>query len=711
MLSIQTGDSINCGLAEATAKEAATHSEKVASSESEASTPASYAESAEHGVEPQKQSEEEEESSNCEEEPAEQTIATTRRKKRDNRAISSDIKRRKLAATTSLSRKDLPPPPSHTVYLGGINGPGSKQQGLSTAVLTVTDVCTHLRGMGVCRKPLIAVRLQPERSCCFVDFADAVDALAFFVRCYGGSDEPPEFYHVRRIINIAGIELRSGWAKPTKEQPNVALAIRNGATRCVFLHPVEEGSERLLASIFAGYGPIDSVRVVGEKNIGFVHLASTQAAMQAVSALSATKRWRRVSFGTDRVCISAAEDEHAGSTSDHPVKRLFVKKSEQAPHIENRTVFLGGVPKECTLNDLCNIIRAGGPILSIRLAKGSAFVTFVEASAAQSLYDFADRYGVVVHGKRLAVGWGKPVDGSIGAGALSFAVTNMLRQGATRNLCIVNLDALDAHQLAFASTISTHSSEYTTNDTYHDALDRFFSSFGAIECINVVHQHQHGSSKGRMAFINFSSIMEAARALENARKDDRFEKCRLVYGRDRCAQTIRAAASEAPSHTNSMLPQAMSAVSLNNTAPFHPHYYYHEDPFTVFPENAAPPTNLMMMMMMPPSSAISPSVMMPHPPPHFYYSPPIYPPPPQHHPLYYPPHPYMVMPPPPSPSTTLHAYPPPFYSPYITDGIAHAMHPTTSMSAQLPPTRPLPASPTRGTNGDKSNVEEMHPPT
>ena len=67
----------------------------------------------------------------------------------------------------------------------------------------------------------------------------------------------------------------------------------------------------------------------------------------------------------------------------------------------------GGLPKECTLNDVCNNIRAGGPLLSIRISKGSAFVTFVEAQAAQCFYDFVDKYGIVMQGQTALRGLGQ----------------------------------------------------------------------------------------------------------------------------------------------------------------------------------------------------------------------------------------------------------------------------------------------------------------
>ena len=130
-------------------------------------------------------------------------------------------KKRKLVPSPKRDAS-LPPPPGKTLYLGGINGPGAKQYNLSTSLLNITDICTHIKGMGVCKGPLLAIRLIPEKSCVFLDFSKEEDAMAFFTKCYGGSDDPKEFYHLRRIINVAGIELRVGWAKQTYEHPNIA---------------------------------------------------------------------------------------------------------------------------------------------------------------------------------------------------------------------------------------------------------------------------------------------------------------------------------------------------------------------------------------------------------------------------------------------------------------------------------------------------------
>ena len=162
---------------------------------------------------------------------------------------------------------------------------------------------------------------------------------------------------------------------------------------------------------------------------------------------------------------------------------------------------------------------------------------------------------------------------------------NLLRQGATRNLCILNLGALDPYQLSFASTTGTHPAhKHASVDTYHEALERYFSDFGTIECINIAHLHKDGQ---KAAFINFSSISEAGKALEGARKDRRFDGCKLVYGKDRCAQPL-------------VLIPTKEAANQQQTPMVGPFYY--EDP-TVFNPMISPylypPDNSAHVMMEP----------------------------------------------------------------------------------------------------------------
>ena len=334
-------------------------------------------------------------SESCQVETEVQTIS----RKREN-SIEWDNKKEVESKRRQTERdevlKNLPPPPSRTIYLGGINGPGAKQFGLQKAILRSTDILDHLRGMSVCKLPIIGIRMQAGKNCCFIDFGSQEEALTFFLRCYGGSDEPNRFYHERRIINVKGIELRVGWASQSHINQSVELGMRNGSTRCIYLHPVEAGAELALSRIIEPYGVIDTIRINGDKHCAFVHMETVQEAMHAVANINAQKRFKRVNFAQDRVTMHKKEDA--------PLQKPRLAETEQE---DRRTVYLGGMPKGSTLNDLCSVIRAGGLILSIRIHDDSAFVSFVEIQTAASFHSYASQYGVILNGKRLSVGWGR----------------------------------------------------------------------------------------------------------------------------------------------------------------------------------------------------------------------------------------------------------------------------------------------------------------
>lgn len=495
-------------------------------------------------------------------------------------------------------------PPSSTIYLGGINGPGGRILSASKAQLTVTDIADLVQQHGRCKKSLLAIRLMPEKACCFVDFCDAADAVAFFACCYGGSStlkeilapkdqeelnqssnnkasqeaskvgaeeedkaEKEAFYKLRRITNVKGVELRVGWAAPTLKDtlassPSLQLAVKLGATRCVYVHPVEEGAEPLLQKVFEPFGPVDNVRIRGDKAAAYVHLSSISLAMRAVSALRAVRRWKRVAFAVDRVCRRKASppSESSGMNAKNTSLKQNTTNSSldetKGEALQNRTVFLGNLHPKTTLAELCGVIRAGGPILSVRLVRKNsstmAFVTFVEPVAAQNLYDFAatSPSGLVLHGKRAAVGWAKLSPNS--AGPLSPHLQALVRTGATRCLCIPFLDQLDAHQLLYEQTKNNSNKNdgqelpnqrivvpRITNEIYEGSLHRFFVNIDGMtgeEHLESITIGNHGPGSQRIAFINFGSIQEAAKALEAAQRDPRFNApCCPFYGKDKCA--------------------------------------------------------------------------------------------------------------------------------------------------------------------------------
>jgi len=93
-------------------------------------------------------------------------------------------------------------------------------------------------------------------------------------------------------------------SKPSAVSANVLAAVQqSGATRNVYLGNLdEEVTEQTLRDDLSRFGPIDQVKIVRDKNIGFVHFLSIATAIKVVQNLPQEPGWvgRRVAYGKDR---------------------------------------------------------------------------------------------------------------------------------------------------------------------------------------------------------------------------------------------------------------------------------------------------------------------------------------------------------------------------------------------------------------------------
>lgn len=127
--------------------------------------------------------------------------------------------------------------------------------------------------------PIESVRLLPEKSCVFISFLDGATAAAFHADA------------TVKKLTLRGQELKIGWGKPSPV-PNpiiqgIALA---KATRNVFiggLHP--DLTEAALRDDMNRFGPIDQVKIVRDKSIGFIHFLSIAAAMKVSRQVQLSK--------------------------------------------------------------------------------------------------------------------------------------------------------------------------------------------------------------------------------------------------------------------------------------------------------------------------------------------------------------------------------------------------------------------------------------
>lgn len=422
---------------------------------------------------------------------------------------------------------------------------GSLPEGCS-----IRDICDVVRG----DRGLESVRLLPAKSCAFVDFLTRVGAERFVARCR------------RQRLQIAGQDARVGWAKEKLMSPSVSKAIENGATRNVYINfavlgeaftaaynrfhsnsavPLEsvfnnstsESSSpneitnldhpllSFLYSIFDEFGPIDMIKVVPARRIGFVHMAAVGDAMRAVAELSAKPEFsqKKLSFGRDR-CGERVDS--SGSVSNmssnatqynpytayspyaaYPPPYSTQLQQPQQSQFVSRTVYLGGCGAEITIEDLCDQIHTG-QLQSVRLnpEKKCAFLTFIKLESAEMFLARAMQFGLVVRGQQLKPAFAREKNSSSNE-ALPVAIVSALRKGVTRCLFLGNVD--------FNSFLG------------EQELRQEMSAFGPLDRVQILKERG-------VAFVHFANLLDASRAHDALKNDYNYRACRVGFGRDRC---------------------------------------------------------------------------------------------------------------------------------------------------------------------------------
>lgn len=123
--------------------------------------------------------------------------------------------------------------------------------------------------------PLESIRVLPEKSCVFLSFLDGATAAAFHADA------------LIKKLSLHGQELKIGWGKPSAVPSQVVLAIQqSNASRNVYLGGLDENiTEEQLRDDLSRFGLIDQVKIVRDKNIGFVHFLSISIATKVVTIL------------------------------------------------------------------------------------------------------------------------------------------------------------------------------------------------------------------------------------------------------------------------------------------------------------------------------------------------------------------------------------------------------------------------------------------
>lgn len=407
-----------------------------------------------------------------------------------------------------------------TVYVGNLPADAS-----------VDELLNHVK-FG----PIENVRVLPERSCAFISFLDGTTAAAFHADA-----------SVKKL-SLHGQELKIGWGKPSGCPPAVLMAVQQSqATRNVYVQLGQDDSttEESLRDDLSRFGPIDQVKIVRDKNIGFIHFLSISTAMKVVSQLPHEPEWsgKRINYGKDRCAYvpksqqqnqahnnqAAAMGMAAAASLGYPTAFGFSGIPASAPagqggfgtaeernqlsnanalqQLGNRTIYLGNIHPETSTEEICNHIR-GGILQTIRHIpeKHIAFVTFVDANSALAFHHLASYSGVMIHNRRLKIGWGKH------SGPPSPAIAMAVQAGCSRNVYIGNIEDPDV--------------------LTEEKLRKDFGEHGEVELVNSLREKN-------CAFVNFCNIQNAIKAIEAMKAHPDYQNVKISHGKDRCGRSMQ----------------------------------------------------------------------------------------------------------------------------------------------------------------------------
>lgn len=403
--------------------------------------------------------------------------------------------------------------PSRTVYLGNI--PSDIQP---------NELLDYVRS-GI----LENVKILPSKNCAFISFIDQQSALLFHSDC------------ILKKLSIKGHDIRIGWGKNTSILPAVMEAIqRDGATRNVYLGNLNNPAngelitEEELREDLSCYGVIDCIKIIPEKGIAFIHFLSILSAIRCVANLPLKEKYldKKCFYGKDRCAFitktqqhNAAQYlglapgmEHIVTAADREfISSALVQQSAAAAQIAtqaggannlgNRTVYLGNLHQDSSVEEICNVVR-GGLLQSIRFLKERhvCFITFIDPIAAAQFFAMCQLHGLTIHNRRIKVGWGKH------SGPLSNALSLAVSNGASRNIYIGNIIDFEY---------------YNPNKLRDD-----FTKFGDIEQINYLEEKN-------CAFINFVNIANAIKAIDGIKSFNDYKTLKINFGKDRCGNLPR----------------------------------------------------------------------------------------------------------------------------------------------------------------------------
>jgi len=317
--------------------------------------------------------------------------------------------------------------------------------------VTYEELCDAVGAYG----HLESIKITPERNQALVAFVSSQDALTLMIS-NGGQ------------VILHGRLCPAHWGKNRPLAKELLNAIRNGATRNLYLSHVPETSVAALTQLFDEYGELESIRVVPKKRSAFVNFTTILSAIHAkddihgkVPALKPAERmtadapkpmlinftsaqqncmrargggrnqWAGANLGgahahgatlhsKDSRMQAMPPTMHRGAHASRFVGcrgggRPFAysghDRSSPVP-TSSRAIYIGSIPDAVGLCQLAELVEPVGVIESLRLMrpKSCAFINFHREEVARALvakYTASEEAAPHVGGKRLTVNFAK----------------------------------------------------------------------------------------------------------------------------------------------------------------------------------------------------------------------------------------------------------------------------------------------------------------
>ncbi|KAL6942614.1 hypothetical protein ACO0QE_003798 [Hanseniaspora vineae] len=207
---------------------------------------------------------------------------------------------------------------------------------------------------------------------------------------------------------------------------------------------------------------------------------------------------------------------------------------------KNRVIFISNIPKNCKIEDICNVVR-GGIVQKIKYLKEKnyCFITFVDPSSAAKFFEFVNCFDhrIILHGNELDIKFGSK---GLKLPPIPNKLLLSLSLGACRNIYISLPEFSYKHKYITDPQYEQFQHKYFLPDEKTIRRD-FSQKFGELEKINYIND-------GHCCWVNFLDIGAAITFMESLVKtprdfhaafDNRYLGLVIKYGKDRCANNFK----------------------------------------------------------------------------------------------------------------------------------------------------------------------------